>query len=73
MGSNDPYLGDKNIRSAAGFQLVTSLFLGTMGGWAVVTWFEIGISPGLGAVIGGVFMFIVANGLLFRYGGRSTR
>jgi hypothetical protein len=71
MPRHDPYMGDRNVRTAAGLQLVAGIFLGTLGGWAVSGWF--GLSETAGAAIGGVTFFLLANLLLFQYGGRSTR
>lgn len=71
MPRHDPYLEDRNVRTAAGLQLVAGIFLGTLGGWAVSGWF--GLSETAGAVIGGIAFFLLANLLLFQYGGRSTR
>lgn len=73
MPKHDPYLDDKNVRSAAGIQIVGALFIGALLGWAVVGWFELGVSEGAGAAIGAAAGFILANVLLVQYGGRSTR
>jgi hypothetical protein len=64
-------MADRNVRTAAGMQMVAGIFLGTLGGWAVSGWF--GLSETAGAIIGGVGFFLLANLLLFQYGGRSTR
>lgn len=71
MPRHDPYLEDRNVRTAAGMQLVAGIFLGTLGGWAFSGWF--GLDETTGALIGGVVFFILANLLIFRYGGRATR
>jgi small neutral amino acid transporter SnatA (MarC family) len=68
---HDPYLEDRNVRTAAGMQLVAGLFLGVLGGWAIAGWFDLNTTAG--AVIGGIVMFLVANFLIYRYGGRATR
>jgi hypothetical protein len=69
----DPYMRDRNISSAAGLQIVGGVGLGAGMGWAVVGWFNLGISIGLGIGIGAVLGFVIANVLLYQYGGRSTR
>jgi hypothetical protein len=71
MPRHDPYMEDRNVRTAAGLQLVAGIFLGVLLGWAVAGWFE--MSEGAGAAIGGVVFFLLANVLIYRYGGRSTR
>ena len=71
MPRHDPYLEDRNVRTAAGMQLVAGIFLGVLLGWAVGGWFE--LSEGAGAAIGGVAGFLLANLLIYRYGGRATR
>ena len=71
MPRHDPYMEDRNVRTAAGMQLVAGLFLGTLMGWAVGGWFELGETAG--AAIGAVVGFVLANVLIYRYGGRSTR
>ena len=74
MPRHDPYLDDRNVSTAAGVQIVGALFIGALMGWAVVGWFDlIAISEGAGAAIGAGLGFLIANGLVFRYGGRSTR
>jgi hypothetical protein len=72
MPRHDPYLEDRNIRTAAGLQLVASLFLGAMLGWAIVSWFDLGLGEGAGAAIGAGAGFVLSNLLIYRYGGRST-
>ena len=71
MPRHDPYMEDRNIRTAAGMQLIAGLFLGTLLGWAVAGWFD--FSEGAGAAIGAIAGFVLANILIFQYGGRSTR
>ena len=72
MPKHDPYLEDRNVRTAAGLHLVAGLFLGALTGWAIVGWFGLGIGDGAGAAIGAVAGFLLANLLIYRYGGRST-
>jgi hypothetical protein len=71
MPERDPYMRDRNISAAAGLQVVAGLGLGAGLGWAVAGWFHLGIdiSIAVGAVIG----FLLANVLIYQYGGRSTR
>jgi len=71
MPKRDPYMRDRNISSAAGLQIVAGVGLGAGIGWAAAGWLGlgIGVSIGVGAVIG----FLLANVLLYQYGGRSTR
>ena len=71
MPRHDPYLEDRNVRTAAGMQLVAGIFLGVLGGWAVAGWF--GFDETAGAAIGGVALFLLANLMIYRYGGRATR
>jgi hypothetical protein len=73
MPRHDPYLNDPNVRTAAGMQLVAALCLGALLGWAIVGWFDLGIGEGAGAAIGAAAGFLLANVLVYRYGGRSTR
>ena len=72
MPKHDPYLNDPNVRSAAGLHLVAGILLGALTGWAIVGWFKLGIGDGAGAAIGAVAGFLLANLLIYRYGGRST-
>jgi hypothetical protein len=67
----DPYLRDPNIARAASLQVVAGLGLGAGLGWAIAGWFNssTGVGAGLGAVVG----FLLANILIYQYGGRSTR
>ena len=67
----DPYLRDPNIARAASLQVVFGLFLGAGLGWAVAGWF--GLSVGAGVAVGAVAGFLLANVLVYQYGGRSTR
>jgi hypothetical protein len=71
MSERDPYMRDKNIARAASLQVIAGLFLGAGLGWAVAGWFDFsrGITIGVGAVVG----FLLANVLIYEYGGRSTR
>ena len=73
MPRRDPYLRDQNVSSAAGMNLVGAIFLGALLGWAVVGWFDLRISEGLGAAIGAVLGAVLASVLLSIFGGRSTR
>lgn len=61
------------MRTAAGLQLVASLALGALLGWAIVGWFDIGLGEGAGAAIGAAVGYLLANVLVYQYGGRSTR
>ena len=71
MPKHDPYLRDRNVSSAAGLQIIAGLGLGAGLGFACAGWFN---GPeGLCTVIGAVVGFILANVLVFQYGGRSTR
>jgi hypothetical protein len=71
---NDPYLRDRNIRSAAGINLIGAIFIGALLGWAVVGWFDMKVvSEGAGAAIGAVGGAILASVLLSAFGGRATR
>ncbi len=67
----DPYMRDPNIARAASMQVVAGLALGAMLGWAVAGWFNFGIGLGIG--VGAVVGFLLANVLIYQYGGRSTR
>lgn len=67
----DPYLRDKNIARAASMQVIFGLALGIGLGWAIAGWFQFSI--GAGIAIGGVVGFLLANVLIYQYGGRSTR
>ena len=73
MPRHDPYLNDRNVRTAAGVQLVGAVFIGALLCWAVVGWFDLRLGEGVGAAIGAVAGFLLAQVLLYRYGGRSTR
>jgi hypothetical protein len=73
MPRHDPYLRDRNVSSAAGMNLVGAIVFGALLGWAIVGWFDLRVSDGVGAGIGAVVGFVLATGLLFQYGGRSTR
>jgi hypothetical protein len=67
----DPYMRDPNIARAASLQIMTGLFLGAGLGWAIAGWFAFSI--GAGIAVGAVIGFTLANVLIYRYGGRSTR
>jgi uncharacterized membrane protein YfcA len=67
----DPYLRDPNIARAASLQVIFGLFLGAGLGWAVAGWFDWSTSAGI--AIGAVAGFLLANVLVYQYGGRSTR
>ena len=71
MSDRDPYLRDPNIARAASLQVLAGLGLGAGLGWAIAGWFSLAETPG--AVIGAVVGFLVANVLIYQYGGRSTR
>jgi hypothetical protein len=47
------------------------LALGVLLGWAIAGWFS--FSTGTGAAVGAVVGFLLANVLIYQYGGRSTR
>jgi hypothetical protein len=67
----DPYLRDPNIARAASLQVFAGLGLGAGLGWAIAGWFS--FSTGTGAGVGAVVGFMLANLLIYQYGGRSTR
>ena len=67
----DPYLRDPNIARAASVQIIAGIGLGAGLGWAVAGWFT--FSTGAGAAVGAVIGFMLANVLIYQYGGRSTR
>jgi uncharacterized membrane protein YfcA len=69
--SQDPYLGDRNVREAASLQIVGMTVLGALLGFAAGGWFDfsLGLGAGLGALIG----FVLGNVFLSLYGGRQTR
>lgn len=71
MPKHDPYMRDPNIKTAASLQIVAGLALGAGLGYAVSGWFQLsaGLCVGIGAIVG----FLLANVLIFQYGGRSTR
>jgi hypothetical protein len=71
MPKRDPYMNDTNIKRAASLQVVAGLALGAGLGYSVSGWFQLsaGLCVGIGAVVG----FVLANFLIFQYGGRSTR
>ena len=71
MSDRDPYLRDKNIARAASLQIVAGIGLGAGLGWAIAGWFRLSTSAGIG--IGVVVGFVLANVLIYQYGGRSTR
>ncbi|MBI5103857.1 MAG: hypothetical protein HZB46_02500 [Solirubrobacterales bacterium] len=71
MSDRDPYLRDPNIARAASLQVVFGLALGAGLGWAIAGW--AGFSEGAGVAIGAVVGFLLANVLVYQYGGRSTR
>lgn len=69
--SSDPYLGDRNVREAASFNVIgMTLLLGVLG-FAAGGWF--GFSVGLGATVGALIGFVLSNLMLSFYGGRQTR
>jgi hypothetical protein len=71
MPRHDPYMNDRNVRSAAGLQLVAGIGLGAGLGWAIAGWFE--MAEMTGCALGAVAGFVIASILLYQYGGRSTR
>jgi hypothetical protein len=71
MPKHDPYMNDKNIRTAASLQVVAGVGLGAGLGYAASGWFS--LSAGLCVAIGVVVGFLLANVLIYQYGGRSTR
>jgi hypothetical protein len=62
---------DPNIARAASLQVIAGLGLGAGLGWAVAGWFS--FSTGGGAGVGALIGFLLANVLIYQYGGRSTR
>jgi hypothetical protein len=71
MPKHDPYMRDKNIRTAASLQVVAGLALGAGLGYAASGWFQ--LSTGLCVAVGAIVGFMLANVLIYQYGGRSTR
>jgi hypothetical protein len=71
MPKHDPYMNDKNIRTAASLQVIAGLALGAGLGFAISGWFQ--LSMGLCVAVGAIVGFLLANVLIFQYGGRSTR
>jgi hypothetical protein len=67
----DPYLRDPNIARAASLQVIAGLGLGAGLGWAMAG--GLSFSTGAGAAVGAVIGFLLANFLIYQYGGRSTR
>jgi hypothetical protein len=67
----DPYMRDPNIARAASLQVIAGIGLGAGLGWAIAGWFNMGEKPGI--AIGAVVGFLIANVLIYQYGGRSTR
>jgi len=67
----DPYMRDPNIARAASLQVIAGLALGAGLGWAIAGWFN--FSTGAGIAVGTVVGFLLANFLIYQYGGRSTR
>ena len=70
---HDPYLRDRNISSAAGFNLIGAICLGALLGWAIVGWFDLKVSETVGVIVGAVVGAVLASTLLSIFGGRSTR
>jgi hypothetical protein len=71
VSDRDPYLRDKNIARAASLQIIAGIGLGAGLGWAIAGWFR--FSTGLGIGVGVAVGFLLANVLIYQYGGRSTR
>ena len=71
MSERDPYMRDPNIARAASLQVIAGIGLGAGLGWAIAGWFRLGETAGIG--IGAVVGFLIANVLIYQYGGRSTR
>ena len=71
MSERDPYLRDKNIARAASLQIVAGVALGAGLGWAMAGWFRFSTSAGI--AVGIAVGFLLANLLIYQYGGRSTR
>jgi hypothetical protein len=69
--ARDPYLRDPNIARAASLQVIAGLGLGAGLGWAIAGWFT--FSTAAGAAVGAAIGFLLANFLIYQYGGRSTR
>lgn len=67
----DPYLGDRNVREAASFNVIGMTTLLALLGFAAGGWF--GFSVELGAGIGALIGFLLSNLMLSFYGGRQTR
>jgi hypothetical protein len=67
----DPYMRDPNIARAASLQVIAGLGLGAGLGWAAAGWFA--FSTSAGAAVGAIVGFLLANVLIYQYGGRSTR
>jgi uncharacterized membrane protein YfcA len=67
----DPYMRDPNIARAASLQIIAGVGLGAGLGWAIAGWFD--LTTGTGTAVGAVIGFLLANFLIYRYGGRSTR
>ena len=62
---------DKNIERAASLQVIAGIALGAGLGWAIAGWFR--FSTTVGIAVGVAIGFLLANVLIYQYGGRSTR
>ena len=71
MDERDPYMRDKNVARAASLQVIAGVGLGAGMGWAIAGWFR--FSTAVCIAVGVVVGFLLANVLIYQYGGRSTR